>query len=101
MCLLATCTISYDVGHGILPQVLCSEKQGVLQPKIMKILYYKIKKNSLRYKPSGSCTAILIFFLCHTNAKQYLVLRQNEAFPERIHFGNNCHKNQVTLARVC
>lgn len=44
MCLLAICQISYDVGDGILPQVLCSEKQGVLQPKIMKIFYYKIEK---------------------------------------------------------
>lgn len=39
MRLLAICRISYDVGDGTLPQVLCSEKQGVLQPKIMKIYY--------------------------------------------------------------
>lgn len=101
MCLLAICQISYDVGDGILPQVLCSEKQGVLQPKITKIFYYKNIKNYLHYKPSGSCTALLIFLPSHTNAKQYLALRQNEAFPERVNFGNNCHNNQITFARIC
>lgn len=35
--------ICCDVGDGTLPQVLCSEKQGVLQPKIMKIFYYEVK----------------------------------------------------------
>lgn len=32
VCLAAICRVCCDVGDGTLPQVLCSEKQGVLQP---------------------------------------------------------------------
>lgn len=43
VCLGVICRICCDLGDGTLPQVLSSEKQAVLQPKTVKIFYYKVK----------------------------------------------------------
>lgn len=90
--LAAICRVCCDVGGGTLPQVLCSEKQGVLQPKIMKILYYKVQFFMLQ-----TFRLLSSYSLSYTNAKKYLASRQLVAFPERICLGNNCHNHQINI----
>lgn len=88
MSLLATCRILCDVEDDTL-RVLCSERRAVLQPKIMTVFFYQVRK-----------FFALGILLSRTHAKQHLALIQNEAFPGRICFGNNSQSNQMAFARI-